>query len=423
MRVGLLALAEPGVLAGRVAGRTAELERLAVEAGADRDVVALHADDRLDPGRAALLPEVVGPEDVAVVGHRQRRHLLAGRLGEQLLQPSRTVEHRVLGVHVQVHERVAHGRSSPSCRRRDGRAAKIGAAATGGSRSASRRDDSNPARRSTADGTRPAFSSASRLRPARSERRELLVGEDDPGRGDVLLEVVDRLRTRDGQHDRRAAQQPGERELGRGVPGLARPAASSVPPGRGQLAGRDREPRDERRALRARSSRGRPRTGGRPRCRGSAPTRSSATSLACLELVDRDLGQADVPDLALVLQVLEGADLVRERDPVVDPVQLVEVDRSPGRAGAGSARTPGVRYSGRPTGSHSCASGLVCRPALVAMVTPVVRVQRLADQLLGDGRAVGVGRVDEVDARARPHAGARAIAPSGRPGRPRCPAR
>ena len=69
--------------------------------------VRLHADDRLDAGRRALRVEVVGAEHVAVVGHRQRRHAHPGRLGEQLGQPGRAVEHGVLGVHVQVHERVA----------------------------------------------------------------------------------------------------------------------------------------------------------------------------------------------------------------------------------------------------------------------------------------------------------------------------
>jgi hypothetical protein len=72
-----------------------------------RREVGLGADDRLDPRGAALLPEVVGAEHVAVVGHRQRRHAHRGRLAEQVVEAGRAVEHGVLGVHVQVHERVA----------------------------------------------------------------------------------------------------------------------------------------------------------------------------------------------------------------------------------------------------------------------------------------------------------------------------
>ena len=79
----------------------------AVEAVGARGEVGLDADDRLDPGGLGLLPEVVGAEHVAVVGHRQRRHAHPGGLGEQVVEPGRAVEHGVLGVHVQVHERVA----------------------------------------------------------------------------------------------------------------------------------------------------------------------------------------------------------------------------------------------------------------------------------------------------------------------------
>ena len=39
-----------------------------------------------------------------------------------------------------------------------------------------------------------------------------------------------------------------------------------------------------------------------------------------------DLGEADVPDLALVLELLELADLVGDRVVGVDPVQLEQVD-------------------------------------------------------------------------------------------------
>ena len=78
-------------------------------AGAGRDV-GLHADDRLDPCRLALGHEVIGAEHVAVVRHRQRRHAHLGGLGEQVVHPRGAVEHGVLAVHMQVHERGVAGR-------------------------------------------------------------------------------------------------------------------------------------------------------------------------------------------------------------------------------------------------------------------------------------------------------------------------
>ena len=61
----------------------------------------------LMPGGRGLAVEVVGAEHVAVVGHRERRHAQRGGLGEQVVEPGGAVEHGVLGVHVQVDERVA----------------------------------------------------------------------------------------------------------------------------------------------------------------------------------------------------------------------------------------------------------------------------------------------------------------------------
>ena len=56
------------------------------------------------------------------------------------------------------------------------------------------------------------------------------------------------------------------------------------------------------------------------------------------------------------------------------------------------------RYSGRPTGIHWFGPWRVC-PTLVAMTrSSGIRMQRLADQRVGDERAVGVGGVDQVDA-------------------------
>ena len=84
-------------------GRRAPPHRL-LEPAVLRGDVSLDADDRLDPGLGRLPVEVVGAVDVAVVGHGDRGHpgLPAGL--EQAVEPGSAVEHRVLGVHVQVGE-------------------------------------------------------------------------------------------------------------------------------------------------------------------------------------------------------------------------------------------------------------------------------------------------------------------------------
>ena len=80
---------------------------LALETGGVGREVGLAANDRLDPGRLGLRVEVVGPEHVAVVGHRHGRHPEFGSALEKVGQPCGTVKHGVLGVVVQVHKRVA----------------------------------------------------------------------------------------------------------------------------------------------------------------------------------------------------------------------------------------------------------------------------------------------------------------------------
>ena len=84
--------------------RAAPAHRLAVLAVLGGDV-GLDPDHRLDAGRRGLGPEVVGTVEVAVVGHGDGRHAVLLAPGEQVLQPGRAVQHRVLGVHVQVDER------------------------------------------------------------------------------------------------------------------------------------------------------------------------------------------------------------------------------------------------------------------------------------------------------------------------------
>ena len=78
--------------------------------------VCLCPDDRLDAGRPRLDPEVVGAVDVAMICHRDRRHAGAVAFGEDVRQPGCTVQHRVLGVDVQVHERAVAARCRDSRR-------------------------------------------------------------------------------------------------------------------------------------------------------------------------------------------------------------------------------------------------------------------------------------------------------------------
>ncbi len=94
-----------GAAAGDVvAAAVAPADLRAVGAvGARRDV-GLDADDRLDARALRLLPELVGAEDVAVVGRRERGHPHPRRLAEEVADAGRPVEHGVLRVHVQVHE-------------------------------------------------------------------------------------------------------------------------------------------------------------------------------------------------------------------------------------------------------------------------------------------------------------------------------
>src|SRR6185369_6708602 len=83
-------------------------DTLLEQPGLGRDV-RLAADDRLHAGGGRLLVEVVRPVHVAVVRDRDGGHLLAADLGEHVLEPGGAVEHRVLGVDMQVHEGVGHG--------------------------------------------------------------------------------------------------------------------------------------------------------------------------------------------------------------------------------------------------------------------------------------------------------------------------
>ena len=89
-----------------VGAAVVEVDALALEAADVGGGVRLHADDRLDARRLGRLVELVGAEDVAVVGHRDRRHPQLRDPLRQRAQARGPVEHGVLGVHVQVDEGV-----------------------------------------------------------------------------------------------------------------------------------------------------------------------------------------------------------------------------------------------------------------------------------------------------------------------------
>ena len=70
---------------------------------ARRDV-DLAAEDRIDAALPRLIVEHDRREHVAVLGDRHRRHLQLHRAVEQLLDPARAVEQRVLAVQVEMDE-------------------------------------------------------------------------------------------------------------------------------------------------------------------------------------------------------------------------------------------------------------------------------------------------------------------------------
>jgi len=82
-----------------------------VEAGGARGHVGLHPDDRLDTDGLGGRVELVGTEHVAVVGDRQGGLAQALGLGHVVLDLSGAVQHRVVGVDVEVDEVVLGGRN------------------------------------------------------------------------------------------------------------------------------------------------------------------------------------------------------------------------------------------------------------------------------------------------------------------------
>ena len=72
-----------------------------------RGDIGLHPDDRLDPDVGGGVVELAGTEHVSVVGHTDRGHLQALGLGQHGTDLGGAVQHRILGVVVQMYERAA----------------------------------------------------------------------------------------------------------------------------------------------------------------------------------------------------------------------------------------------------------------------------------------------------------------------------
>src|SRR2546430_8333423 len=118
-----------------------------------------------------------------------------------------------------------------------------------------------------------------------------------------------------------------------------------------------------------------------------------------LDLLDGDLRQTEVADLALVLELSHEPELLLARDLGVDAVQLPQVDGLD--AEPAHAHEAALAQVLRASEFRPEAWAVARKAALRRDVDAVKRMQRLVDQFLGVLRAVCVGGVDEIDAELR----------------------
>ena len=88
--------------------RLAPQDLLAIEARGPRRHVRLQADDRLDARVLAVRVKVEGAEKVPVIRQADRGLAEARGFFRHRFRLRRSVEHRILGVVVKVHERISH---------------------------------------------------------------------------------------------------------------------------------------------------------------------------------------------------------------------------------------------------------------------------------------------------------------------------
>ena len=88
--------------------------------------IHLAPDDRLHPRFLAFLKKLNRPEEIAVIRHRHRRHPQRLRLFHQLRDAHRPIEQRILGVQMQVNERIRRHAPKFANRRPRGKRARFG---------------------------------------------------------------------------------------------------------------------------------------------------------------------------------------------------------------------------------------------------------------------------------------------------------
>jgi hypothetical protein len=231
--------------------------------------------------------------------------------------------------------------------------------------------------------------------------------------GDVLFQVRAGGRARDGQHERTAAQQPGECQLsGRGA----------GPAGAGRDHGRDRQPRDEDDpSLLAVPEHILGRAVGQVIPVLHASDRGDLRRRG--DLLDGDLGQAHVPDLSFLLEDAQRTDLIGERNRGVDAVQLVQPDLV--QPEAAQAQLGLLAQVFGPAERDPAAAQVDLAALGGDHQVGRIRVERFGQQLLVVAEVIGIGGVDEGHAEfhraAGYRCGGRTIQPGRISGQPHCP--
>src|SRR5215211_2205804 len=222
---------------------------------------------------------------------------------------------------------------------------------------------------------------------------QLVLAQTNVEGAEVLLQMRERRGSGDRHGHRRSLQQPGESDL-TGCRGMRRRyAAKAASPSRERASGEWHPGQERQLVALADPEYGLRRPVGEVVAVLDGDDRGHSSSAS--QLLDADIADADVPDLAFGLQLGQGADGFFERDAWIGAMQLVKVDRlQPQTLQAGLAGLPQARGSTiRPplVGPLSGTASLRCDHEPVR-----VRAQGFGDLAFVEPRAIGIGRVDQV---------------------------